>query len=238
MRRSRIGKMRRLLILRLAAVAVIGAGLALASWQFGRAEQKRQLETQAQAGLAAAALDINAAPDSPLPVFRRARVRGVYLPDKTILLDNRIDNRRAGYYVITPLLLADGAAIAINRGWIPAGKTRIPPPVAPPPPDGEVVITGRLAKDESDFFALSAQNQNGIVWQRLLIADYAAAFDITLLPRVLIGEGERGLQPPPPAKTDFRSARSVGYAFQWLGLSLVAVVFYFVLARKMRRGDK
>ena len=234
--------MRRLLILRLAAVAVIGAGLALASWQFGRAEQKRQLETQAQAGLAAAALDINAAPDSPLPVFRRARVRGVYLPDKTILLDNRIDNRRAGYYVITPLLLADGAAIAINRGWIPAGKTRIPPPVAPPPPDGEVVITGRLAKDESDFFALSAQNQNGIVWQRFacrwrgdfgfppvkraLIADYAAAFDITLLPRVLIGEGERGLQPPPPAKTDFRSARSVGYAFQWLGLS------------KMRRGDK
>ncbi len=230
-----------MVVLRAGAVLVILAGLALAYWQFNRAEQKRQLETQAKTALSAAAISITAAPKDALPVFRRARARGMYMADKTILLDNRIDNRRAGYHIITPLLLADGTALAINRGWLAGGKSRIPPPVAPSPPPGEVVIAGYLTADESDAFVLSGQNReggNGIVWQRLVLDDYAAAAGITLLGRVLVGEGEEGLTPPPAARIDFRSARSVGYAFQWLSLALVAAVFYVVLARRERQKAK
>lgn len=227
--------MRRMVVLRAGAVVVICAGLALASWQFGRADQKRQLEAKARAGLSAAAVGITSSADA-LPLFRRARARGVYAPEWTILLDNRLHEGRAGYYVVTPLVLADGTALAVNRGWLAVGKRRNPPPIAPPPPSGEVVVDGYLAADEVDALVLSGQNTDGIVWQRLILDDYAAHIGIALAGRVLVSaKGGDGLAPPPPARVDYRSARSVGYAFQWLSLSVVAVAFYVVLARRERQ---
>lgn len=231
-------------VLRAGAVFVIGAGLALSAWQFGRADQKRQLESQAQSALTAAAISINAAPkdkDNALPLFHRARARGVYMAEGTILLDNRLHNRSAGYYVITPLVLADGNALAVNRGWIAGGKTRNPPPNPPPPPSGEVIVDGYLAADEVDALVLSGQNRdddNPLVWQRLILKEYAEFAGIKIVSRVLISEGEYGLIPPPPARIDYRSARSVGYAFQWLSLALLAAVFYVVLSRRERQKQK
>lgn len=240
--------MRRMMVLRAGAAFVIAAGLALSAWQFWRADQKRQLEAQAQSALTAAAININAAPedeDETLPLFHRARARGEFLADKTILLDNRLHNRRAGYFVITPLVLADGAALAVNRGWIAGGKTRNPPPDAPPPPSGEVIIDGYLAADEVGALILSGQNRdddNPMVWQRLILNEYEDYAGVAMMNRVLVSSGDDSLIPPPPARIDYRSARSVGYAFQWLSLALVAAVFYIVLSRREKRqqqaGDK
>ena len=47
--------------------------------------------------------------------------------------------------VLTPLVAADGSAIIVDRGWVPttgAAATTVPP--------GEVVVTGRLARSETD----------------------------------------------------------------------------------------
>ncbi len=224
-------------ILQTATATVIAAACALAFWQFDRAEQKRSLENQAREGLAAAPITVAGKPPEPLPRFRRAEAVGEYLPEKTILLDNRVRNKQAGYYVVTPLMLADGYAIAINRGWLPAGKTRNPPPEPPPPPAGKTRIVGALANDETGAFSLSQKNREGNVWQRLYLREYAAAKNITLLGKVLIrgGEDTSGETVPPPAsvRADYKSARSEGYALQWLSLAALAAIFYAVLRRRI-----
>ena len=225
-------------ILRAGAIAVIAAALSLSAWQFERAEQKRQLEQTARDGLSAPPLSIAAAPQTPLPSFRRANVRGEYLPELTILLDNRTREGVAGYYVVTPLLLADGAAVAVNRGWLPAGRNRKPPPTPPLPPRGEVLIRGALADDETGAFALTEQNRDGVVWQRLFLHDYAAVINVTLLNKILVRAGDDDgdeLTPPPPLRVSYRSQRSTGYAFQWLSLALLAGVFYVVLTKRGRK---
>ena len=113
--------------LTVAAAAVIAATVSLAAWQFDRAAGKRVLEQAARAGLAAAPLKVRAG--AKLQPFRRAVAIGRYLPEKQILLDNRVHQRHVGYHVITPFLLDDGLALAVNRGWLVAGKNRATPPV-------------------------------------------------------------------------------------------------------------
>ena len=61
--------------------------------------------------------------------FRRVEARGAYVPDSTVLLDNRIHAGRVGYEVVMPLRLGDSRMhVLVNRGWI-AGtgdRTRLP----------------------------------------------------------------------------------------------------------------
>ena len=56
---------------------------------------------------------------------------GVALDERTILLDNKVHGGTAGYYVLTPIRLADGGAIVVvNRGWIAQGASRtLRPPI-------------------------------------------------------------------------------------------------------------
>ena len=59
-----------------------------------------------------------------------------------VLIRNRSYQGQPGFHVVTPLQLADGRALLVNRGWIPLtedGST----PTPPAPPSGPVVVTGR-----------------------------------------------------------------------------------------------
>src|SRR4249919_3883422 len=85
------------------AVAACAAFVALGNWQARRAEEKRALAAQLEK--------------------QRISLTGVFRPEYTVFLDNRIRNHRAGYEVVTPLRL-DGEHVLVNRGWIEAGRTR------------------------------------------------------------------------------------------------------------------
>ena len=222
-------------LLTAAALAAIAATASLAAWQFDRAAGKKALEQSARAGLAAAPLRVRAGEE--LQPFRRAVAIGRYLPNKQILLDNRVHQRRAGYHVITPLLLDDGLALAVNRGWLVAGKNRATPPVPVLPQTGRVTVRGVLTADETGAFVLSPELVEGRVWQKLHLADYGVSYGLTLANLVLLrddgtGEGE-GLSAV-SVRVDFKSARSVGYAWQWLTFALLAAVFYVILGRRKR----
>src|SRR5688572_21770859 len=94
------------------AFAACAAGIALGNWQSRRADEKR-----------AAAADLEK---------KRVSLRGVFRPEFTILLDNKIRQHRPGYEVITPLRV-DGEHVLVNRGWMersaelrtPAGEVRV-----------------------------------------------------------------------------------------------------------------
>src|SRR5205807_4943806 len=59
------------------------------------------------------------------------------------------DDAKVGYHVITPLVLDDGKAVLVDRGWIPADGDITRFPRVPAAPSGPVTVTGRLRPDET-----------------------------------------------------------------------------------------
>src|SRR5690606_6204552 len=49
--------------------------------------------------------------------------------------------------VVTPLVLADGTAVLVDRGWMESANTAARPTDIPAPPEGEVEVVGWLRPD-------------------------------------------------------------------------------------------
>jgi surfeit locus 1 family protein len=168
-----------------ATVAGIALFVTAGHWQQGRMEQKEALRAQFDAA--------NASPPSTLPSepvdwaawrYRPVAVQGTFDAARQILIDNKVEEGRAGYHVVTPLLLADGRAVLVDRGWIAAGETRAQLPLAPLPA-GMVTVQGRLNVPASHYVELAQAAPAGGVWQNLDPARFAAASGLPVLPIVL-----------------------------------------------------
>ena len=53
--------------------------------------------------------------------YRRVGVTGLFRHDKTVLVQ-AVTERGAGFWVLTPLILADDTAVIVNRGFVPADR--------------------------------------------------------------------------------------------------------------------
>ena len=133
----------------LAAIAGIALTLSLGRWQLARADQKLAIEAalrERQAAPVLSARELAALDDFGPQLHRRVQLRGRWLATATVYLDNRQMHGRPGFYVVTPLQLADAARVVIvQRGWIPRDfedRTRLAPVQTP---DGIVEIEGRVA---------------------------------------------------------------------------------------------
>lgn len=229
------GVMRRLLPT-VAMVAAVAVCIAAGNWQRGRMSQKEALGER----LAAAA----AAPLVPLPAdvgdwstwrFRRVELAGRYDAPRQIMIDNKVHAGRAGYHVVTPLVLTDGRAVLVNRGYVPAGPTRAELPAAPPP-EGPVGVRGRVNLPPADYVELREAPPEGRVWQNLDPARFAAATGLPVLPIVVEAtDGDDGLVrdwPRPDAGTEkHRIYMMQWYAFAALAFGLWA---WFTLVRRRR----
>jgi surfeit locus 1 family protein len=54
--------------------------------------------------------------------FRPVRLDGRFRHDREMYLAARVRLGRAGLHVITPLVLDDGRAVLVDRGWVPPGR--------------------------------------------------------------------------------------------------------------------
>ncbi|TAJ51305.1 MAG: SURF1 family protein [Nevskiaceae bacterium] len=105
-----------------------GAMLALGYWQYGRGQTKQQLLDRHAA--AAALVPVPLLADSGKPAVgevRRVYIDGVYRSDLSVLLDNQSHHRRPGAHAWTPLQLADGSLVVVDRGWLPLDVASVPP---------------------------------------------------------------------------------------------------------------
>jgi surfeit locus 1 family protein len=236
------------LIIAVAALALALGTARLGFWQLDRAAQKRALADsiaarQAEPPLPAAELADNEA-GARQQVHRRTVLRGRWLAEHTVLLDNRQMNKRPGFFVLTPLELADGSAVVVQRGWLPrdpADRTRAVVPALVP---GEVEVAGRLAPPPSRLLELGspAPAESGPIRQNLDLAAFSAELRRRLRPLSLqqdkpaAASGNDALQRDwPEAAVDLHKHH--GYAFQWFALSALTVALYvwFQLVQPRRR---
>jgi surfeit locus 1 family protein len=169
---------------------------------------------------------------------RRIALRGRWLPAHTVWLANRTMDDRAGFFVETPLELAAGDAVLVQRGWAPRDASDMSklPPVATP--TGEVVVQGRVAPWPSHWLELgsggSASGPAGPIRQNLDRTGLQAETGVSLRPVVVVEDASEanasdGLVrhwAAPAADVD----RNYGYAAQWFAMSAASLVLYAWLA--------
>lgn len=228
----------------LAALALAALTARLGVWQLDRADQKLRLQQAQQQQRALPALSAAQLPRQAAEVqaqqHRLAQVRGRWLAQHTLVLDNRQMNGRVGFYVLTPLQLPDGSVLLVQRGWWPrdlVDRTRI---AAPPPPAGEVAVQGRIAPGPARLFEFDSA-ASGPIRQNLEIEQFGRETGLPLRPLLLVQEDgdappEDGLlrQWPVPAADVHKHH---GYAFQWFALSALTALLYvwFQILRPRRR---
>jgi len=103
------------------ALTLAGAGLfaRLGLWQLHRLAERRAFNAHLQERLAAAPLPVTALPsDSAAGHFRRVTASGVFDFEAQVVLTARSRSGSPGVHVLTPLRLAGGASVMVNRGWV------------------------------------------------------------------------------------------------------------------------
>lgn len=168
----------------LAAAAGIAVFVAAGNWQSARMEQKLALRAQLDAASARAPAALPATADLASWRYRPVVVSGTFDAAHQILLDNRIVGGRVGYEIVTPLMLADGRVVLVNRGWIAAGPTRAALPAAPPPLH-PVTLEGRINLPTARYLELGANSVAGVLWQNLDPKRFAEATRVPVLPIVI-----------------------------------------------------
>lgn len=235
------------LVVLLAAVVAVAGTARLGLWQLDRAAQKtalqRGIETQrARPALALPALPRDAAAVAA-SVHRRVVVDGRWRRDATVLLDNRALDGHPGFIVVTPLELADGTSLAVERGWLPRDlrdRTRVAPFATP---EGSVSVEGRVAATPSRLYEFApASASRGTIRQNLDLDAWAREYGLRLLPWVLrqddpsaatvSADGLVRRWPAPAVDV----SKNYGYAVQWFALSALVAGLYvwFRIVRPLR----
>ncbi len=146
---------RQWVILTLLALVLIPVMVELGFWQFHRHERRVAQNQLIAASLAAKPVPAGelTAPGHTVPrgdYWRGVTVTGTYDSAHEVVVRRRTNaDDQVGFHVLTPLVMKDGRAVLVNRGWIPFASDQRAFPEVPPAPGGEVTVTGRLKADET-----------------------------------------------------------------------------------------
>ena len=165
--------------------------------------------------------------------FRPATVSGVFARDHEVLIRSQVALGQAGFHVITPLVLPDGSAVLVNRGWVPL--TMDTPPVPPAPSGGEVTITGwvRLSQPRPP---LGQEEPPGTIdtFNRVDIDRISSQLPFDVVPVYLVAGKSGGDGLPRAVRQPGFDDRGphLAYAIQWFGFATVGLVGFVALYRK------
>ena len=238
--------LRRWLVLLAALLAAAGTAR-LGVWQLDRAAQKIALHEAMLARGALPPLDRAQLPHTPEEAValqhRRVLLQGRWVASRSIYLDNRQMNGQPGFFVVTPLQLADGDVVLVQRGWIPRNMQSREQMAPFDTPAGLVDIEGRIAPSVPRLYEFDAA-ASGPIRQNLLVADFARETGLALRPLLVVqldasvsaSDGLRRQWAPavPDVSTHY------GYAVQWFALSALITGLYvwFELIRPRRRRSR
>ena len=98
------------------ALGAIGVLLALGTWQLDRLQWKRALIVERQA--IASQPPINATATTAVTQHQPVSLIGTLRHDAEMLVGPRVRKGRPGWRVVTPLDLAGGGTVLVDRGWV------------------------------------------------------------------------------------------------------------------------
>lgn len=235
------------LLMALVAAIMVGFGM----WQLDRYHLRSDINDRIDSASAADPVPIaqvlvppGSAKVGPAPeaddAWLKVTVTGRYDRDHEILARARTVRESVGFEILTPLVLADGTAVIIDRGWLaPAASDASAPPDIPPAPAGEVTVVGRVHAPESR--ATPPEPFAGTLAVRRIAPELLAP----AMPYPLYGAYLTLEEQTPPAADAFVSippdhqnaAMNAGYVLQWWLFALLTLVgFGYLVMRQARSG--
>jgi surfeit locus 1 family protein len=232
---------RSLLFPGLAALIALAILIGLGTWQLQRKAWKEDLIAQIQArayGEAGAIVPATAWSTwrAGEDEFRRVRVTGTFLHQYETPVYGLAPGQRGspaqGYYLMTPLRLADGAVVMVNRGFVPT-ELRDPTKRPESQPAGEATVTGLVrAPEERNAFTPAddparntwfARDPQGIAKAHNLdrVAPFYVEADATPNPGGWPKGGQTRLDLP---------NNHLQYAVTWYGIALTLVGVFAAFA--------
>lgn len=218
----------------LVLVSAIFVGLGHWQWQRGALREAQWMEFAREGSDRAIAS--GQGPLATIPRFQRVGLTGVFDTRHQFLLDNRSHEGRAGYEVLTPLVLDDGRTVLVNRGWIAfeGYRDRLPDVSFDAP--ARVELTGRV--DELPVAGLArgrAAPPSDASWPKLTsfpdVDQLGASLGRPIEPRIVLLDPRepygflRDWQPP-----GLSPQRHFGYAVQWWSFAAAAVGLWAYLS--------
>jgi surfeit locus 1 family protein len=215
-------------LLTLAAVLLF---VSLGRWQWHRAQHTQALAAGFDAG-GQTLVELGTHSTSELPRYARLQLQGSYDGEHQFLLDNMSHNGQPGFQVLTPLRLADGRSVIVNRGWLPLTASRSQLPDVRFNTPAPQSASGRLDDLPVAGIALGhVPPAPGAQWPKLTsfptMEDLSAALGQPLHSRQLL------LDPGQPAgfvrdwhPAGLGAARHLSYAIQWWAFGALALVLY------------
>lgn len=218
----------------LATLIALAVLLALGFWQLERLAWKESLIAQIEARAHGAPAEI--VPEARWPdwraaddEFRRVRLTGTFLHDLEVAVHGLMSGQRGsplqGYYIFTPLRLASGAVVMVNRGFVPM-DLRDPARRTEAAPAGEVAVAGLVRAPEVRGLFMPENEPTAERWFVRDVAEMARArgleraapFWVDLDP----APGATGW--PRPGQTRLAIPNNhLGYALTWFGIAATLV---------------
>jgi surfeit locus 1 family protein len=221
-------------ILTAATLVGVAVTLALGRWQMDRAGQKQALQAAVDEKNKLPAADnmyLLAIKDVATVVHRRASLRGQWMAEHTVYLDNRQMGGQPGFFVLTPLKLqGSDLAIVVQRGWVARNfQDRSQLPVAPTSAQ-EVVVSGRIGPPPARLYELKGAG-TGAIRQNLDLSSFAAEIRQPLLPVSLVQTAPTDAADAQALQRDWPALNAGvdkhhGYAAQWFGLAALIAILY------------
>lgn len=225
----------------IAAFLVVAIGVALGQWQTRRALDKETIEARFSARESEPPFHLTGEPRALDDLeYRRVTVRGQFVRDWAVYLDNRPYSGAAGFHVLMPLkIVGSDMYVLIKRGWARrdvSDRTKLPPIATP---DGQVEVEGVVRRDAGRVLQLGDPEplrSNAIV-QNVDIAAFRRVSNWQMQPFVIeqTNDLKDGLVRDWP-RPSTGVAKHRGYAFQWYALAATALIFFVVTG--FRRGSK
>ncbi len=214
----------------------------LGEWQFHRLEDRKARNAIIERNESAPPADV--ADVMPLDgevdaedEWRTVTATGRYAVEDTVIVRYRTRDGAPGVDVVVPLLLDDGEAVLVDRGWVQTDAREVSAAEVPEPPSGTVTVTGYVRRDGTgDSTAVADRSTRAVSSETL-----AEALGLRLHDGFVDLAAEdpapaAALEPPELPELD--NGPHFFYGLQWWFFGMLALFGFGYLAWDERRTSR
>jgi surfeit locus 1 family protein len=215
-------------------LAIAGTCIRLGFWQLERLHEAQDAQRVTAARLRLPVEPIGSVTSPSAASERRVEATGRYDVERQVVLEARSYQGRSGRHLLTPLVLDDGSAVIVDRGWIP--ESTEPSSAAPPP--GQVSLSGLLLPAEHRGFLTPKTLTPARVLARIDLDAIRPSVPYRIYPLWLLLEkqdppsGDLPVAAPLPKPEE---PPHLSYTIQWFLFATTALVGYAALIRREAR---
>ena len=234
-------------------VAASAVMVLLGNWQMHRYQERSAINDRIDAADSAPAVPLTSvlarptAPGAAGPApgedlsWTKVTVTGRYDPAHEIQARGRTVAGAVGFEIVTPLVLDDGTAVLVDRGWVPPAEGgAIAAPVAPAPPGGTVTVEGQIHLSESRPAPLERRDGR-IDTRRIAVPRLAGEMPYPVYGAYVLLTSQTPAADPGFTRipVDHEDAwQNGGYAVQWWLFAVMALLAFGWQARKEAHGER